>query len=111
MATYDRHKIVVGSKLEVRTVRSGVDKKGLPYWKFYTPYTMRINGNPVVYKHLWCVVYGRMYPFAEGDWVVVTRILEHRANCRPNDDGGMQVFEDLVVEVEKVVKERDYVET
>jgi hypothetical protein len=48
-----------------------------------------------------------MHPIAEGDWVVVTRILEHRANCRPNDDGGMQVFEDLVVEVEKVVKERD----
>ena len=28
MATYDRHKIVVGSKLEVRTVRSGKSGEG-----------------------------------------------------------------------------------
>lgn len=108
MATYDRHKVRVGCKLEVRNIRSGVDNNGLPYWKFYVPYTMRINGNPVVYKHLWCKVFGRQNQIAEGDWVSVERIVEHSANCRPNTEGGMQVFEDLVVEVEKIVRERNY---
>lgn len=110
MATYDRHQIEVGSKVKVSKVRSGVEPNGLPYWKFYVPFTIRINGNPVTYKHLWCKVYGRQGRIAEEDWVVITKINKLRTNCRHNDDGGMQVFEDLVVEVEKIRKERDYVE-
>ena len=68
MATYDRHQIEVGSKVKVSKVRSGVEPNGLPYWKFYVPFTMRINGNPVIYKHLWCKVYGRQGRIAEEDW-------------------------------------------
>ena len=107
MAVYDRHRIVVGAKFKVRKIRSGVDIDGVPYWKFYVPFTMRINGNPVVYKHLWCKVYGRPTT-KDGEWVAITKILGYHPNCRPNTDGGMQVFEDMVVEVEKVRKERDY---
>ena len=104
---YDRHQISVGSKLNVSRIRSGIDPSGIPYWKFYVPFIMRVNGNAVIYKHLWCRVMGR--PIAkEGEWVEITKIVKYHPNCRMNDIGGMQVFEDLVVEVEKVVKERDY---
>ena len=103
MATYDRHKISVGSRLKVGKIRSGTEINGVPYWKFYVPFTKRVNGNAVTYKHLWCKVSGRPLT-KEGEWVEITKILSYHPNCRPNDDGGMQMFEDLVVEVEKVVK-------
>lgn len=107
METFERHKIAVGSKIRVCKVRSGVDSKGLPYWKFYVPYSIKVNGNPVIYKHMWCRVDGK--PIAEeGEWVKLTRINAHCTNCTVNYEGGMEVFEDLVVEVEKVGKERTY---
>lgn len=108
MIIYDRHSISVGSKVIVRKLCSGVEPNGLQYWKFYVPFTMRINGNAIIYKHLWCKVLGR--PFAkEGDWVEITKIVKLHANCKPKDNGGMQIFEDFVVEVEKLVKEtNDY---
>ena len=105
--TYDRHSIGLGNKIKITQIRSGTDMKGLPYWKFYVPFTMRVNGNPVVYKHLWCRVMGR--PIAqEGDWVQITRMTAYHPTCRRDDNGGMTVFEDMIVEVGKVVKERDY---
>ena len=107
MATYDRHHIEVGSKVKALKIHTKVDTSGSPYWKFYVPFIMRINGNPIIYKHLWCRVKGR--PFVEeGDWVEITRIVKLHTNCSPNTKGGMEVFEDLVVEVEKVVREREY---
>lgn len=104
---YDRHSIGVGNKIKITHTKSGTDTKGLPYWKFYVPFTMRVNGNPVVYKHLWCRVMGR--PIAqEGDWVQITRITAYHPNCRHDNNGGMTVFEDMIVEVEKLTMERDY---
>ena len=95
METFERHKIAVGSKIRVCKVRSGVDSKGLPYWKFYVPYSMwcRVAGKPIV---------------EEGEWVQLVRINAHCSNCTVNYEGGMEVFEDLVVEVEKITRERTY---
>lgn len=101
MKTYDRHSIGVGNKIKITNIRTGTDHKGLPYWKFYVPFTMRINDRPVVYKHLWCRVWGK--PIAqEGDWVQIEHIIAYHPNCRHDDNGGMTVFEDMVVEVTKL---------
>lgn len=104
---FNRQSLNLGNKVKVKSVRSGVDSKGVPYWKFYVPFTTVINGNSVVYKHLWCKVYG--YPTVkEDEWVTITNILGYTSNCRHNNDGGMTVFEDLIVEIEKSKMERDY---
>lgn len=104
---YDRHSIGVGNKIKITHIRSGTDLNGLHYWKFYVPFTMRVNGVAVVYKHLWCRVMGKPC-VKEGDWVQITQIVAYHPNCRHDDNGGMTVFEDMVVEVEKVVKEKNY---
>lgn len=104
---YNRHSLSVGSKVRITSIRSGVDSQNLPYWKFYVPFAMLINGHSVNYKHLWCRVSGK--PFVkEGDWVEIKSIISYKPNCRHDDKGGMTVFEDLFVEVEKAKKEKDY---
>lgn len=107
MANFDRHQVTVGSKIKIGKVVSGVDTKGLPYWKFYVPFTMPINGNSVIYKHLWCRVNSREVA-KEGDWVQISRILAFKSNCRVVEKGGMEVFDEVVVEVEKLVREKNY---
>lgn len=97
---FNRHSLSVGNKVKISQIRSGVDIRNLPYWKFYVPFTMKINGNSVVYKHLWCKVNGKP-TFKENDWVVITKIIGYYSNCRHNEDGGMTIFEDLLVEIEK----------
>jgi hypothetical protein len=97
---YNRRSLSVGSKVKITAIRTGVDIKNIPYWKFYIPFTMTINGNSIVYKHLWCRVNGKP-TFKENDWVVITNIIGYSSNCRHNDNGGMTVFEDLLVEIEK----------
>lgn len=103
---YDRHSLGVGSRMKITQIRTGTDRKGLPYWKFYVPFTMRVNSTPVIYKHLWCRVYGRLY-VSEGDWVEITKIVAYHPNCRHDNNGGMTVFEDMVVEVERVENDKN----
>jgi hypothetical protein len=44
----------------------------------------------------------------EGEWVEIKNIIGYKPNCRRDNNGGMTVFEDLFVEVEKVLKENYY---
>lgn len=103
MANFNRHKVKVGSKLKIGKIVCGVDVEGLPYWKFYVPFTMQVNGNSIIFKHLWCKVYGQ--PLDIGDWVEITEIFGFQSNCQKDTiSGGMQTFDDLIVEIRKVEK-------
>lgn len=104
---YQRQSLGVGSKVKISHMVSNVDSNNIPYWKFYVPFSIIINGNPIVYKHLWCRVAGK--PIAnDGDWVIVKNITGYKPNCRRNENGGINVYEDLFVEVEKIYKENNY---
>ena len=106
-AKYNRQALFVGNKVKVSQLRTGVDARNIPYWKFYVPFTMVVNGKSVVYKHLWCRVDGKPL-YKENEWVEITKILGYHSNYRRNTDGGMSFFEDLMVEVKKVVLEDKY---
>lgn len=107
MKNFNRQSLFVGNKVKITKIKSGVDARSVPYWKFYVPFTMLINGNSVIYKHLWCRVIGTPN-IKENDWVKITNILGYASNCRHDDNGGMTVFEDLIVEIEKSEMEKDY---
>lgn len=103
---YQRQSLSVGSKVKISHMMSTVDANNVPYWKFYIPFSIIINGHSVVYKHLWCRVAGK--PFVnEGDWIQITAINGYKPNCRRDDIGGMSVYEDLFVEIEKLYKENN----
>jgi hypothetical protein len=101
---YNRHSLSVGSRVKITNIKSGTDINNVPYWKFYVPFSMPVNGHPVIYKHLWCRVAGK--PIVQiNDWVEIKSIITYQPNCRHDTNGGMTIFEDLFVEVEKVLKE------
>ena len=101
---YERKKITVGSRLKVLKPMAGQDKHGVPFWKFYVPFSNIINGQRVTYYHLWCKVYGKQIA-QENEWVEIERIVEFYSSIDRNHAGGTTFFNGLTLEVRKCEKE------
>ena len=103
--SFSRTKIQVGTRLKVYKLATGTNPNGQPYWKFYVPFTTQVNGESIVFKHLWCRVWGK--PIAgDGEWVEIESITDHYAVAVRNKQGGITCFDGLTVEVKRL--EKDY---
>ena len=98
---FNRTKIQIGTRLKVHKMTTGTSPKGIPYWKFYVPFSIQINGESIVFKHLWCRVWGK--PIAgDGEWVEIESITDHYSVPVRNNQGGFTCFDAITVTVRKL---------
>ena len=94
-----RYEIGEGAKIKIpENVKSGIDSKGIPFWKFPVRISTQINGENVPFDTIWLKIIGK--PF--DGWLQINRIIKLNFARARNSNGGIIIFRTLLVDVEKV---------
>jgi hypothetical protein len=95
-----RNSIQVGTRFKVQNVKTGVDPKGLAFWKVCLAMNTTINGNLSPYEYWWVKVRGKC-EFAEKEWVEITEIKGIYTHLEIASNGGKMIYHTIACGVQK----------
>lgn len=104
--TKPREGLGVGSKIKLRSIKSGISKKGVPYWKSCVSFRTIRNGELYVFDYVWINCYGKC-EFKTGDWVEITKIQRFYEKPLRLSNGANMIYKYLQCEVRKAIFEED----
>lgn len=93
--------IFVGDRLRVNRLKTGVDKKGIPYWRFCVAMRQKISGRPTMFDYVWINSFSRC-DVENGDRVKILKINGYYEATVVTAAGLRIINKVLYCEVEKV---------
>ena len=104
--TKPRNGLGIGSKIKLRSIKSGISNAGVPYWKSCISLRTLQNGELCVFDYVWINCIGKC-EFKTGDWVEISKIEKFYEKLIRASSGVNIIYKYLQCEVRKAVFEED----
>ena len=96
-----RHKIGVGSIVEIVALKKTADSSGRECWKSTLGMIDTVNGKPICYEYILLKSY-QMGNLKDGEQIVISKINSYHSDKAYNSNGGMSIYRTLEIEYVKV---------